>query len=76
MEEILKKEKILVQQNKIRRMTAVEHSQRVKFDYNLIDAYLPNNGYRRIYPLDPEKPEYSTSGEELEEVYSKLEKFS
>jgi tubulin polyglutamylase TTLL6/13 len=55
-EEILKKEKTQIQRGNVRRMTAAEHSMRVKFDYNLIDQYVPNCGYKRIYPLDPEQP--------------------
>lgn len=74
MEEVLKKEKMQIQRGNIRRMTAQEHSQRVKFDYNLIDAYIPCCGYKRIYPLDPDIPMYSSTGEELQEVYNKMEK--
>lgn len=58
----------------MRRMTAAEHSQRVKFDFNLIENYVPNCGFKRIYPLDPGSSEMAANGEDLEEVYSKLEK--
>lgn len=74
MEEILKKEKSQMQFGNMRRMTAAEHSQRVKFDYNLIDAYIPNCGFRRIYPLDPGTSNHAANGDDLDEVYTKLEK--
>ena len=57
-------------------MTAAEHSVRVKFDYNLIDQFIPNGGFKRIYPLDPNQSNYATNGDDLDEVYSKLEKCS
>ena len=58
----------------MRRMTAAEHCQRVKFDYNLIDTYIPDCGFKRIYPLDPGSSHVAANGEDLDEVYSKLEK--
>ena len=58
----------------IKRMTAAEHCQRVKFDYNLIDAYIPNCGFRRIYPLDPNTTNTASNGDDLDEIYTKLEK--
>jgi hypothetical protein len=58
----------------MKRMTAAEHCQRVKFDYNLIDAHIPSCGFKRIYPLDPGTSNVAANGEDLDEVYNKLEK--
>lgn len=57
-------------------MSAAEHSVRVKFDHNLIEAYIPSCGFKRIYPLDPGQSNFASNGDELEEVYFKLEKLS
>lgn len=37
----------------IRRMTVKEHCERVRFDTYLIDQYIPNNKFKKIYPIDP-----------------------
>ena len=75
MEVILKQEqKMQMQYGNIKRMTVKEHCERVRFDYNLIDQYIPGNKFKRIYPLDPGKGGLAANGDELEEVYSKLEK--
>lgn len=55
----------------VRRMTAKEHALRVRFDVKLIDEILPDNKFKRIFPLEP-----GQYGEGLEEFYTKLEKFS
>lgn len=34
-------------------MTVKEYSERLSFDYNLIDEHIPNNKFKRIFPLDP-----------------------
>ena len=57
-------------------MTVREHSERVRFDNTLVDQYIPKNRFRRIFPLDPGCGELAANGEELEEVYAKLEKVS
>lgn len=57
-------------------MTVQEHSERVRFDFNLIDKYVPNNKFRRIYPLDPNSGLKADNGDELDELYLKLEKTS
>jgi len=61
-----------MQYGNTRRMTVKEHCDRVKFDYHLIDQYIPGNKFKRIYPLDP-----GTGGsDDLEDVYAKLERTS
>ena len=55
-------------------MTVKEHNQRVRFDHNLIDTYLPNNNFKRIYPIDPGEGGFASNGDDLEELYIKLEK--
>ena len=60
----------------VKRMTAQEHSQRVRFDSNLVDVYIPNSGYKRIYPLDPGQGGFAANGDELEDLYAKMEKVS
>lgn len=57
-------------------MTVKEHSERVRFDHNLVDVYLPDNKFKRIFPLDPGHGGYATNGDELEEFYLKLEKMA
>lgn len=75
MEAILKQEKLQnMQVRGAQRMSAQEHCQRVKFDYNLVDQYIPGNNYKRIYPLDPGRGGYAANGDELEHVYRDLEK--
>jgi hypothetical protein len=37
----------------IKRMTVKEHCERIRFDHNLIERYVPNNGFKRIFPIDP-----------------------
>ena len=65
-----------MQYGNVRRMTVKEHSERVRFDHALVDQYIPNNRFRRIFPLEPGSGGLSETGEELEEVYAKLEKMS
>jgi len=50
--------------------------QRVKFDYHLVDTCIPGNKFYRIYPVDPGRGGYAANGDELEEVYYKLEKMA
>ena len=38
--------------NGMKRMTAKEHSDRVRFDPTLVAKRLPKNGFRLIYPAD------------------------
>lgn len=77
MDVIIKAEqKLATQYGNTKRMTAQEHSVRVRFDHNLVEQYIPNNKYKRIYPLDPGKGGYAENGDELEEVYQKLGKAS
>lgn len=53
MDVILKQEnKLAMQQRNQRRMTVKEFSERLSFDYNLIDEHIPNNKFKRIFPLD------------------------
>lgn len=59
-----------------RRMTAREHCERVRFDHNLVDKYVPNNKFRRIFPLDPGSGARAENGDDLDEFYNKLEKIS
>lgn len=63
-----------MQYGNMKRMTAVEHCGRVKFDYNLIEQYIADNQFKRIFPLDPGTGGFASNGDELEEVYKKLEK--
>ena len=63
-----------MQYGNMRRMTVKEHSERVRFDYNLINQYIPDNKFKRIYPVDPGTGGFATNGDELEELYVKLEK--
>ena len=60
----------------IKRMTAQEHSQRVRFDTNLVERYLPRSGFKKIYPIDPGQGGFAANGDELEDLYAKLEKVS
>ena len=60
----------------VKRMTAQEHCQRVRFDCNLVDTYMPNSGFKRIYPLDPGSGGFAANGDELEDLYAKMEKVS
>ena len=59
-----------------RRMTARVHCERVRFDHNLVDKYVPNNKFRRIFPLDPGSGARADNGDDLDEFYYKLEKIS
>ena len=36
----------------VKRPTAKEHSDRVRFDPGLVGKHLPDNGFRLIYPAD------------------------
>lgn len=58
----------------IRRMTVKEHCDRVRFDTNLIEQYIPNNKFKKIYPIDSGCGGISSSGDDLEETYLKIEK--
>lgn len=74
---ILKQEqKFALQYGNVRRMTVKEHSERVRFDHYLIDSYIPNNKFKRIFPLDPGAGSYSCNGDDLDETYAKLLKTS
>ena len=57
-------------------MTAREHSERVRFDHHLVDKYVPNNKFRRIFPLDPGSGLRADNGDELDDLYVKLAKVS
>ncbi len=59
-----------------RRMTAKEHGTRVRFDYSLIDDLIPNNKFKRIFPLDPYDRQVAPNGDVLSEIYEKLDKLS
>ena len=75
MEIILKQEqKMQMQYGNIKRMSVKEHNERVRFDYNLMDQYIPNKAFKRIYPCDPGTAGVATNGDDLEEFYAKLEK--
>ena len=75
LEVILKQEKNLANQyGHLRRMTVKEHSERVRFDHNLVDKYLPKSNYKRIYPVDPGSGGVAANGDQLEDLYVKLEK--
>jgi hypothetical protein len=50
-------------------MTVKEHNARVRFDSNLIDQIIPNNKFKRIYPLEPGMGGIASNGDELEEFY-------
>jgi hypothetical protein len=63
-----------MQYGNVKRMTVKEHNERVRFDYNLIDQYIPNNNFKRIYPCDPGSAGVAANGDDLEEFYVKLEK--
>ena len=77
MENVLKQEaKNALVMGKQRRMTAAEHMERVRFDFNLIDKYVPNNKFKRIFPLDPGSGLKADNGDDLDELYPKLEKSS
>jgi hypothetical protein len=41
-----------------------------------VDQYIPGNKFKRLYPLDPGRGGYAANGDDLEEVYTKLEKMS
>ena len=72
LEVVLRKEKAQAMiDSGVRRMTAKEHSLRVRFDIKLIESLVPNNRFKRIYPLDA--GQYAPG---LEEFYMQLEKFS
>ena len=60
----------------IKRMTVKEHCERIKFDHNLIERYVPYNGFKKIFPIDPWCGEITDAGEDMEDVYVKLEKTS
>ena len=60
----------------MRRMTVKEHSERVRFDHNLVDKHIRGNKFKRIYPIDPGMAGIAANGEDLFEVYAKLEKCS
>ena len=57
-------------------MTVKEHCEWIRFDYNLIERYVPNNGFKRIFPIDPGCGEITDAGEDMEDIYVKLEKTS
>ena len=69
-------QRLAMQYGNVRRMTVKEHCERVRFDYNLIDQYIPGNKFRRIFPIDPGCGGVASNGDELEEAYAKLEKTS
>ncbi len=75
MDTVLRQEmKLNNQYSHMRRMTAKEHCDRVRFDHYLVDAYIPDNKYKRIYPLDAGQGGFAANGDELEELYAKIEK--
>ena len=55
-------------------MTVKEHSERVRFDHNLIEKYLPKSNFKRIFPIDPGSGGVAANGDHLEDLYAKLEK--
>ena len=63
-----------MQYGNVKRMTAQEHCLRDRFDHTLVEQYVPNNKYKRIFPLDPGRGGCAANGDDLEEVYAKLEK--
>jgi hypothetical protein len=62
------------QYGNLRRMTVKEHSERVRFDHNLIDKHLPRSNFKRIFPIDPGSGGVAANGDQLEDLYAKLEK--
>ena len=69
-------QRLAMQYGNVRRMTVKEHSERVRFDHHLIDSYIPGNKFKRIFPVDPGCAGLASNGDELEEIYAKLEKTS
>lgn len=57
-------------------MTAREHCERVKFDFALVDRYIPDNKFKRIYPYDASLAGTAENGDDLGDLYAKLEKSS
>ena len=57
-------------------MTAREHCERVKFEFALVDRYIPNNKFKRIYPYDRSMAGVAENGDDLGDLYRKLEKSS
>ena len=55
-------------------MTVREHCARVKFDYTLIDRFVPNNKFKRIFPHDCSSGAVAENGDDLSEFYHRLEK--
>ena len=65
-EQILRQEKNAVPA--CRRMTVLEHSDRVRFKTSLIHKYIPNSNFKQIYPIQ-EKSQRKNN-----DFYDKLEK--
>lgn len=57
-------------------MTAREHCERVRFDFSLVDRYIPNNKFKRIYPFDGSMAGVAENGDDLGDLYNKLQKSS
>lgn len=57
-------------------MTVKECYDRLSFDTDLIDMYIPNNLFKLIYPLKKGSNSLTESGWNLEKVYEKIEKSS
>ncbi len=75
MDVILKQEqKLQMQYGNMRRMTVKEHSERVRFDHTLVDQYIKGNKFKRIYPQEPGMAGIASNGDDLNDVYQKLEK--
>lgn len=55
-----------IQQNIYKRLTAKEHSERVRFDPNLVEKKIKNNKFKLIYPKE-------STGEDTD-LYSKFQK--
>jgi len=55
-------------------MTVKEHCERIRLDHNLIERYVPNNGFKKIFPIDPGCGEITDAGEDMEDFYIRLEK--
>jgi hypothetical protein len=53
-------------------MTVKEYSERLSFDCDLIDEYIPNNKFKRIYPLESDDIQMTDNNEKLDEFYEKL----
>lgn len=53
-------------------MTVREFSERLSFDYNLIDEHIPNNKFKRIFPLDPNDTQVTNNNEKLSDFYDRL----